>query len=77
VHHYITMRTTVDLPVEVHAAALAVARQEGISLGAALARAWRQAARPARNAKVRNGILVLEGGEGITPDTVRESLVED
>lgn len=76
-HHCITMRTTVDLPNEVHAAALAVARQEGLSLGAVLARAWDQATRPARSAKVRNGILVLDGGETITPDSVRESLTED
>jgi hypothetical protein len=77
VHHCITMRTTVDLPEEVHAAALAVARQEGISLGDVLARAWRLAARPARRARVRNGILVLDGGEGITPDSVRDALAED
>lgn len=77
VHHCITMRTTVDLPEDIHAAALTVARQEGISLGAALARAWRQAARPAREAKVRNGILVLEGGDAITPESVRDTLAED
>lgn len=71
------MRTTVDLPEEVHAAALTVARQEGISLGAALARAWYQAARPARSARIRNGILVLDGGEGITPEATRDSLAED
>lgn len=77
VHHCITMRTTVDLPDDIHTAALTVARQEGISLGAALARAWRQAARPARKAKVRNGVLVLEGGDGITPESVRDALAED
>ncbi len=71
------MRTTVDLPEEVYASALAVACQEGISLGDALARAWRLAARPARRAWLRNGLLVMDGGEGITPESVRDALAED
>jgi hypothetical protein len=70
------MRTTIDLDDEVHAAATAAARAQGITLGQILSEAWRNATRAGSRVRRRNGILVLEGGAGITPQTTREVLSE-
>lgn len=53
------VRTTLDLPEDVHRLARARAREEGIAMGEALARLVREALKPRARPPVRRGVPVM------------------
>ncbi len=69
------MRTTIDLPDDLHRVATAIARDQGTSLSEAVAMLLRRAIGTAGTAEVapsaRTGLNVIRLGRTITNDDVR------
>ena len=69
------MRTTIDLPDDLHRVAAAIARDQGTSLSEAVAMLLRRAIGTPGNAEVvtsdRTGLSVLRLGRTITDEDVR------
>ena len=69
------MRTTIDLPDDLHRVALSIAQDQGQSLSATVARLIRRGIRdpaPAAAITQRNGLPVLSLGHPVTTEDVRE-----
>lgn len=69
------MRTTIDLPEDLHRIAMSIARDQRMSLSETVARLLRRAIGPAGTAHVsasdRTGLEVIRLGRAITSDDVR------
>ena len=69
-----TVRTTIDLPDNLHAIAMSLAHDRGCTLSAAVADLLRQALGPTTTVETvdrRTGFPVLASGRPITTDDVR------
>lgn len=75
-----SMRTTIDLPDDLHEIATRIARDQGSTLSSAVAQLMRRAMQPSGSANVEvsdvTGLRVLRLGRPITTDDVR-SLEDD
>jgi hypothetical protein len=65
-----TMRTTLDLEVEVLQAAKEIAASRGVSAGQVVSELLRKALAPARSSKTRNGVPLLGRKTGAPPLTM-------
>ncbi len=74
------MRTTIDLPDDVHQVALAVARDRGVTLSAAVTELLRQALGTGGGVRIdrssRSGLPLVRVGRTVTSEDVR-SLEDD
>lgn len=74
------MRTTVDLPDDIHSVVVAIARDSGTSLSGTVARLLRAALRTPGplviSTSERTGLRVVSTGQAVTSDDVR-SLEDD
>lgn len=66
----ICMRTTLDLDEDVLSAAKELAAQQGVSTGKAVSELIRQALKPAKAPKFRNGFRLLEPKPDAKPVTM-------
>lgn len=64
------MRTTLDLDIEVLAAAKEIAGARGVSAGQVVSELLRKALTPTRTAKARNGVPLLGRKAGAPPLTM-------
>lgn len=64
------MRTTLDLEIEVLAAAKEIAAARGVSAGQVVSELLRQALTPRRSGKTRNGVPLLGRKAGAPPLTM-------
>ena len=79
------MRLTINLESDLYAVAVSLAKAEDCSISAAVNRLVRRALPgaephregPARGMALRNGLLVCEGRQVVTPETVQSIEAED
>jgi hypothetical protein len=74
-HYDVRVRTTIDLPEDLHSVLISVARDEGRTLNQVVAALLRRALRPGGSAAIstddRTGLPVVRLGRTITSDDVR------
>ena len=74
------MRLTINLEADLYAAAVALAKAEDCSISAAVNRLVRRALRgtePRRGGERRNGLLVCDGRQVVTAETIQSIEDED
>ena len=84
-HHHRSMRLTINLESDLYAVAVSLAKAEDCSISAAVNRLVRRAlpgagprrGEPAHGMELRNGLLVCEGRQVVTAETVQSIEAED